>query len=59
MSKMSELHAEISAMIADCMDFDEIIDVLVRDGMERAFAYRMVKATYRSMNITPIEGDVV
>lgn len=56
---MSELHIEIAEMIEDCMDFDEIVNVLVGGGIERAFAYSMVKAVYRSMNITAIEGEIV
>lgn len=59
MSKMSEISIEIAEMIEDCMDFDEIVNVLVGGGIERAFAYSMVKAVYRSMNITAIEGEIV
>jgi hypothetical protein len=35
MSEMSELHAQVIAMVEDCINYDEIIEFMVTSGYPR------------------------
>ena len=35
MSKMSELHAQVVALVEDCINYDEIIEFMVTSGYPR------------------------